>query len=310
MNKLLKVLAASALVATALVGCGKKDDGGATETAKIAKAGLGVVSNISETGQVNTTFVALGLDADGKIAYIDLDVAQSTPGAEGAEGLYNETKEERKEGYSMKEASPIGKEWYEQAEAFEAYCTGKTPADVAAIEVEQGAPKEGTDLAAGCTIHVTDFLAAVAKANENLQDVNADSVVLGRVLENSETQVTTTLAMLALDADKKVTVAKIDVAQIYTKEDGTQVVETKGELKEGYGMKETSAQNGKIKDGGEWYEQAKAFEDYCKGKTVDEIAKVETEDFHGGKAAKEGTDLAAGCTITLDAFLEAIAKAK
>ena len=59
MNKMLKVLVVCTLCATALVGCGK--------SSKFAKAGLGVVSNWSaEKGQVNTTFVALGLDADGK----------------------------------------------------------------------------------------------------------------------------------------------------------------------------------------------------------------------------------------------------
>ena len=80
MNKLLKVLAASALVATVLVGCGKKGEstGGAAEGAKYAKAGLGVVSTVSE-GQVNTTFAGVGLDADGKVQWIDIDVAQGTP---------------------------------------------------------------------------------------------------------------------------------------------------------------------------------------------------------------------------------------
>ena len=45
------------------------------------------------------------------------------------------------------------------------------------------------------------------------------------------------------------------------------------------------------------------------GKTLDEVAKIETEDYHGGKAPKTGTDLASKCTITIDAFLEAIAEA-
>lgn len=302
MNKLLKVLAASALVATALVGCGNKDDGGATTAAKIAKAGLGIVSSLSDEGQVNTTFVALGLDADGKIAYIDLDVAQSTPGGDGE---LDKTKEERGTDYNMKGASPIGKEWDEQAVAFEEYCKGKTPEEVAKVETMDyhggKAAKEGTDLAAGCTITIDSFLAAVDKAAKNAVDVNADSVVLGRTMENDaeKKQLNTTLAMLALDADKKVVSAKIDVAQIY---EG--VTDSKSERGADYNMKGASA------IGKEWDEQAKAFEEYCVGKTVEDIAKVETMDYHGGKAAKEGTDLAAGCTITIDAFLEAIAKAK
>ena len=83
MNKLVKVLAASALVATALVGCGKKDEPtGGNTAAKYAKVGLGIVSNINDEGQVNSTMAAIGLDADGKIQYIDIDVAQSTPGGD------------------------------------------------------------------------------------------------------------------------------------------------------------------------------------------------------------------------------------
>lgn len=166
MNKLVKVLAASALVATVLVGCGKKDEAGGDTAAKYAKAGLGVVSSLDDKGQVNTTFVALGLDSAGKIEYIDLDVAQSTPG--GAEGQYDKTKEERGSEYAMKEASAIKKEWNEQAEAFEKYCKGKTPEDVAKVETMDfhggKAAKEGTDLAAGCTIVIDDFLAAISKA--------------------------------------------------------------------------------------------------------------------------------------------------
>ena len=50
-------LAASALVATVLVGCGKKGEetGAAAEGAKYAKAGLGVVSSYSD-GKVNNKF--------------------------------------------------------------------------------------------------------------------------------------------------------------------------------------------------------------------------------------------------------------
>ena len=100
MNKLLKVLAASALVATVLVGCGKKgeDTGAAAEGAKYAKAGLGVVSSYSD-GQVNSTIAAVGLDADGKVQYIDIDVAQSTPGGDAEK---TKTKKELKEEYGMK----------------------------------------------------------------------------------------------------------------------------------------------------------------------------------------------------------------
>ncbi len=308
MNKLVKVLAASALVATALVGCGKKDGGDtpATNEAKFAKAGLGVVSTLNDEGQVNTTFVALGLDKDGKIQYIDLDVAQSTPGGEGE---LDKTKEERGTDYGMTQASGIKKEWNEQAEAFEAFCKGKTPDEVAQIETMDyhggKAPKTGTDLAAGCTIVIDDFLAAVDKASKNAVEVNADKIQLGRVMSNDaeKKQLNTTLALVATDAEGKVLYTKIDVAQIYDNE-GTKITDTKSERGTDYGMTQASG----IKK--EWNEQAEAFEAYCKGKTLDEIAKVETMDYHGGKAPATGTDLAAGCTIVIDDFLAALAKAK
>ena len=296
MNKMLKVLVVCTLCATALVGCKKE------ASAKFAKAGLGVVSNWSaEKGQVNTTFVALGLDADGKIQYIDLDVAQSSP----VDGALDKTKEERGADYGMAAASGIKKEWDAQAVAFEEWCIGKTPAEVAAVETMDyhggKAPNTGTDLAAGCTIVIDDFLAAVAKAAENAVEAKADKIVLGRTMANDaeKAQVNTDIVLLALDSDGKTVYAKWDVAQISEK-----VQLTKSERGTDYGMK------GASQIGKEWNEQAAAFEAFCIGKTTAEIAAVETMDYHGGKAPNTGTDLAAGCTITIDGPLAAIAKAK
>ena len=316
MNKLVKVLAASALVATALVGCGKKDEPtGGNTAAKYAKVGLGIVSNINDEGQVNSTMAAIGLDADGKIQYIDIDVAQSTPGGDEKSAL-TKTKKERGTDYGMKETSAKagkikdGGEWDEQAKAFEEFCKGKTLDEVAKVETEDyhggKAPKTGTDLASKCTITIDDFLAAVAKAGTNAQEANAAKIGIGEVMSNDaeKKQLNTTVALVATDADGKIVYSKIDVAQIYKG-----VADTKSELKGKYNMKETSAKAGKIKDGGEWFEQAEAFEAAIKGKTLDEVAKIETEDYHGGKAPKTGTDLASKCTITIDAFLEAIAEA-
>lgn len=157
MKKLLKVALAFAMVATLATGCGAK--------AKYAKAGLGVVSSYNtESGQVNTTFVALGLDADGKIAHIDLDVAQSTPGAE--KGEYDKTKEERGADYGMKGVSPIGKEWYEQAAALEEWAKGKSVDEITGMATKDyhGGKAPDGDLAASVTITVDGPLAAIAKA--------------------------------------------------------------------------------------------------------------------------------------------------
>ncbi len=286
MNKLVKVLLVATLCATALVGCKKE------ASAKFAKAGLGVISTFAD-GQVNTTFAAVGLDADGKIQYVDFDTAQSTPA--DTNKAKDQTKEELKEAYGMKAMSGIQKEWFEQAETLEKFVIGKTIEEVKAIEVNEGKPTDA-DLSAGCTMSITGCIEAIVKAADNAVEVAADSIVLGRTMSNDaeKVQVVTDLVLLALDAEGKTVYAKWDVAQI-----GEGILETKGEKKDGYGMKDFSG----IKK--EWYEQAKAFEDFCVGKTVEEIKAIEVAE---GKSTD--ADLSAGCTIAVSGALAAVAKAK
>ena len=163
MNKLLKVLAASALVATVLVGCGKKNETTTSgeEGAKYAKAGFGMVT---------TTMATVGLDKDGKVNYIDVDCAQQDTEATGDNLL---SKYEKKEKYGMKGQSPIGKEWNEQIDAYKAWANGKTLEEVANVETMDfhggKAANTGSDLAAGCTIVIDDIQAAMAEAGETLQ---------------------------------------------------------------------------------------------------------------------------------------------
>ena len=62
--------------------------------------------------------------------------------------------------------------------------------------------------------------------------------------------------------------------------------------------------------GGEWYEQANAFEAYCIGKTADEVAGMPLgENAHGYTDAPAAEELKSTCTISVTAFLNAIAKA-
>ena len=141
------------LSVAALVGCGGEkapaDDG---ETAATAlKFGLGVVSSYGEAkdadgetngeGEFDTTAVAVLLDADGKIAAIDLDTAQIKT-AWTSEGKVIATEELRTKydkgaDYGMAAAITYdakndkngdGKtlEWNEQADAFMATAKGKT----------------------------------------------------------------------------------------------------------------------------------------------------------------------------------------
>ena len=74
------------------------------------------------------------------------------------------TKNELGDAYGMKQASSIGKEWYEQAAAFGAYVTGKTASEVASIAVDEHTSPTGADLAATVTLGIGDFQALIAKA--------------------------------------------------------------------------------------------------------------------------------------------------
>ena len=315
MNKLLKVLAASALVATVLVGCGKKGEstGGAAEGAKYAKAGFGMIIEPGDT--TSTTMATVGLDAEGKINYIDVDVIQTPNGKDETK-----TKKELKEDYGMKSTSAQmgkiegGAEWYEQIAKFEEFCKGKTLDEVAAIETEKrdeehtSVPKSGSDLAAGCTMDIGAFKEAVAKAGQNMTEVNAAKIGSGEVASWDGEQKNTTTAAVALDADGKAVWAYVDVSQ---NPNGKDESKSKKELQSDYGMKSTSAQIGNIEGGAEWYEQAATFEKYVVGKTAEEVAATETEkrDEEHTSVPKSGSDLAAGCTMDIGAFLEAVAEA-
>ena len=73
----------------------------------------------------------------------------------------------------MKGATSIGKEWYEQAEALEAWCIGKTVEEVVSMPTYDKGDGHHTqvpddvDLKSGCTIDVGNFLQALKKAADN-----------------------------------------------------------------------------------------------------------------------------------------------
>lgn len=128
-----------------------------------------------ENGKAKGTFnmAAVLVDQDGVIVDCKLDVLQTelpftADGQLAFDGtLELPTKNELGEGYNMKEYSGIGKEWFEQADAFCAFMRGKT------IDQVSGAVTDGyatdADLKAGCTINMYGFLGAAAKADANAQ---------------------------------------------------------------------------------------------------------------------------------------------
>ena len=167
MKKLLAMLLALMMVLS-LAACG------AAEETYTLGLGTSVSTGSTKEGnaQVDATFAAVVTDADGKIVAIDLDVAQSKiaandAGVFSADNFDNRTKTEKEFDYNMAGASPIGKEWFEQADAYCAYLVGKTADAIGAMElVESNGHMVSTDetLAAGCTMSISSYNEAVVKA--------------------------------------------------------------------------------------------------------------------------------------------------
>jgi hypothetical protein len=118
--------------------------------------------------QVETTIVAAAIDADGKVLVAASDCVQVkfTFDAAGV-STYDATKaaQSKRElgaNYGMVAYGNAAKEWFEQADAFNALCVGKTVAEIVAL---CGADNYGTDevKTAGCTILVDGFTKAADK---------------------------------------------------------------------------------------------------------------------------------------------------
>ena len=77
---------------------------------------------------------------------------------------YFQTKNQLGEAYGMVAWAGAIAEWNEQAASFCAYITGKTPAEVAGIAVNEGTKPTDADLATSVTIAIGGFQALIAKA--------------------------------------------------------------------------------------------------------------------------------------------------
>ena len=118
--------------------------------------------------QVETTIFAAAVDAEGKVLVAASDCVQVkfTFNATGASTLDTTkailSKRELGFDYNMVNYQASTKEWFEQADAFNALCVGKTATEIVAL---CAVDHYGTDevKAAGCTILVSGFTKAAAK---------------------------------------------------------------------------------------------------------------------------------------------------
>ena len=123
-----------------------------------------------------------------------------------------------------------------------------------------------------------------------------------------------TVAVVVLDKDGKIVSCRLDVAQNKYKfgDDGEiefTRLESKMELGDAYGMAAWGTPNvegGTVK---EWYDQAKAFEAYVVGMTVEEVEALTTQVVNNHNISTDDELLNAGCTIDIVDFKAAVVKA-
>ena len=359
MKKIIALLLSLTLVMSMLVACGKKDatdskvdptaaptaapaaddkkDDATPETAEpaAAKTGLAILSSVAKSknaadadglAQVDTTVVAVLVGGDGKILKCSIDVAQTKVNFSKEGKIVTDlatvfqTKDELKDGYGMKKASGIGKEWNEQADAFEAYVIGKTLEEVKGIAVDAEFRPTDADLAASVTVHINEFVDAIEKAVTNAQDLGAketDKLGLGistNIAKSKDAtaeaaglaQVYSTYTALTTDADGKITSMLLDSSQGNVNFDAAGVIttdlavapQTKQELKDAYGMKKASG------IGKEWFEQANAFAAYVTGKTLADVKGIALTD-----GAPSDADLSSSVTVHVTDYIAVIEKA-
>ncbi len=174
MKKVLAIVMLAVLGVFTLAGCGSTAD---------VKTGLGTVISIAKSAsatadaagkaQADVVMAAVTVDKDGKILKVTIDTAQvaipfDATGAITAD-LAKEymTKVELGDDYGMKKASTIGKEWYEEIAALEAWMVGKTIEQVKAIGVNADGEVTEADLISSVTVSVGDYIKAVEKAVTN-----------------------------------------------------------------------------------------------------------------------------------------------
>ncbi len=300
------------------------------EEAVAVKTGLSIATSMSAAKnggvQVTINYTAVTVDDNGIIDAVVIDSLQATVGVDAAGQLTTDpatlfqSKNELGDGYGMRAASSIQKEWNEQAAAFAAYCSGKTLEEVKAMPVtESGAPADA-DLAAGCTMGTYNFLPGIEAAVANAQHLGAkkgDTLKLVQMTSASgsksatteaagKTQVYATISALTLNGET-VTSCYIDAVQATAAFDATgavtsdltAAVQTKNQLGDNYGMRKASS------IGAEWNEQAAGFAAYITGKTLTEVAGIAVNE----SGYSTDADLMATTTMGIGDFLKLLEKA-
>lgn len=150
-----------------ILGAAKGDRVGLGIEVENASSDVTATDDKDVNAQMDVTIVALTADSDGRVTSAVGDMVEPalTVGADGGVMAPDEIRSKLEQGddYGMRGASSLGKEWYEHSQGFCSYLKGKTAAELAHL------PTDGSDadLAALCTIDVTDLEKAAEKALKN-----------------------------------------------------------------------------------------------------------------------------------------------
>ena len=175
-------------------------------------------------------------------------------------------------------------------------CGAETPA-----AEPTAAPAEATEAPA----EATEAPAEAAEAEYKL------GMGVSVSLDSSDTnlaQVDATVATVVTDSEGKIVLCRIDCAQNKMDVTGGQVdaaatFTTKRDLKYDYNMVKYS--NATL----EWFEQVENLEKWVVGKTAEDIKNIETKINEEGYSVAVDEELYASCSISLEAFQDAIVKA-
>ena len=346
MKKMLAYVLTLAMTAGVLVGCTGKTvvienptenvetaenvevAEGAVKTGLSVMAGLSGESATAEAAGVATTdisLVAVTVDDNGVINACAIDAVQGKVAFDQEGQLTGETgeilsKNELGDNYGMRAASPIGKEWNEQAAHIAAYAVGKTVEELKTNAIDEAGMVKDADLASGATIYMGSFIWAIEAAVNNATHLGAqsgDQLILTAISSSNgsasataeaEGSASVTSNIIAMTSNgSEITSCIIDAVQSKAgfDADGALVGEvggdvlSKAQLGADYGLKAYSA------IGKEWDEQTDAFCEYVTGKTVEEVTGIALTE----TTAPADADLAASVSIAVGDFVSLVEKA-
>ena len=285
----------------------------------------GVSKSVSATADANgkaeydVTVVAVTVDGRGVIRSCIIDsigasaefTAEGTPVTSGAVEV--KSKNALGYDYGMVVASPIGKEWFEQAAALAAFAEGKTLEELKAGIT--GGYASDVDLATSATLYLGGYVAGIEAAVANAQNLGATAneelkLAIEATVETKDgvAQMNVDVAVLTVKSET-VTSCVIDSLEAKVEFDATGAIttdvtvapKTKTQLGFDYGMVAYNASP----IGKEWFEQVRNFCDYVTGKNLVEINGIAVT----VTTAPADVDLATGTTIAIGNFQKLIAKA-